>query len=261
MEYRLVLDEDYEYVREGEGPPIVLLHGLFGALSNWYATLKLFSQTHTVYIPILPISKVSSPVPPSVEGLADYIIAFLRRLNLKDVNLIGNSLGGHVGLFVVLQAGERVNSLVLTGSSGLFEAGMGATFPRRGDYEYIRERVAYTFYDPNTASKELVDEVFELVNDSARAMRILKIARAAQRLNMRERIARINIPTCLVWGLNDNITPTYVAHEFHSLIRGSSLHFIDRCGHAAMMEQPDVFNAIVTDFLQRRRQAEYAHVN
>jgi pimeloyl-ACP methyl ester carboxylesterase len=134
---------------------------------------------------------------------------------------------------------------------------MGSTFPRRGDYSYVKERVEFTFYSPKTADKLLIDEVYDIVNDSHKAIRIIKVARAAQRLNMRADIQKINLPTCLIWGLNDTITPTYVAHEFRRLIPASRLHFIDRCGHAPMMEQPQRFNFLLQRFLN----AYYEPVN
>ena len=145
--------------------------------------------------------------------------------------------------------------MILTGSSGLFESGMGSSFPKRGSYEYIRERVAYTFYSPDTASKELVDEVFDIVGDNFRTLKILRIARSAQRHNMRTEIVNIKVPTLLIWGLNDNITPPRVAYEFQKLIRNSELKFIDKCGHAAMMEQPKLFNSILSVFLKNQTQA------
>lgn len=243
-------DHGFEYIRAGSGPNMLLLHGLFGALSNWEAVLAQFGKDYTVYIPVLPIYDGNANVPPSVEGLADYVARFTTQLGIDQAIVIGNSLGGHVALMYTLAHPERVQHLILTGSSGLFEAGMGQSMPRRGDYAYIQERVAYTFYDPATATKELVDEVMATVNNRVAALRIISFARNAQRLNMQKELQRIHTPTLLIWGLNDNITPAYVAHEFHRLIKGSVLRFIDRCGHAAMMERPAEFNGIVADYLQ-----------
>ena len=68
---------------------------------------------------------------------------------------------------------------------------------------------------------------------------------------MAKDITRIQVPTLLIWGLNDTITPPYVAHEFNRLIRGSDLHFIDECGHAPMMEHPEAFNVVLKKFLKQ----------
>jgi pimeloyl-ACP methyl ester carboxylesterase len=248
MEYRLVKEAGFDYVEEGQGEPIILLHGLFGALSNWAPVLKYFQKKFTVIIPLIPIYTVSQ-VDPSIEGLTKFIADFIEFKKLKNVHLIGNSLGGHIALFYTLNYPHQTKSMVLTGSSGLFEAGMGQSFPRRSNKDFIRERVEYTFYSPQTATPELVNEVFDIVNDNSKALRIVKIARSAQRQNLAHRLHEIKCPTLLIWGLNDNITPVPVAHEFHRNIQNSQLAFIDRCGHAAMMEQPERFNLLTEKFL------------
>lgn len=250
MEIEIKKDGGYEYVEEGNGPVLVLLHGLFGALSNWESVINTFKDQYRIIIPLLPIYAKTN-VKPSVEGLATFTEEFLRYKGIEKCIALGNSLGGHIALVFALQNPERVEGLVLTGSSGLFESGMGSTFPRRGNYPYIKERVEYTFYDPKTATKALVDEVFEIVNDNYKALRVVRVARAAQRQNLAQEIHKVNIPVLLVWGLNDNITPTNVAHEFHKLLPNSELHFIDKCGHAAMMEQPEAFNVYLQRFLNR----------
>jgi pimeloyl-ACP methyl ester carboxylesterase len=160
-------------------------------------------------------------------------------------------LGGHVGLLYTLSNPDKVAKLILTGSSGLFENTMGGSYPRRGSYDYIKERVAYTFYDPKVASKELIDEVFETTKSIPKCMRIVAIAKSAQRNNLTEDLHNIKVPTLLVWGLNDTITPPMVGHDFNRLIPNSELKFIDKCCHAPMMEQPTKFNEIVVDFLMR----------
>ena len=149
----------------------------------------------------------------------------------------------------ILRNPAKIKSLILTGSSGLFENTMGGSYPRRGSYDYIRERVAYTFYDPNVASKDLVDEVFETTKSIPKCMRIVAIAKSAQRNNLANDLPNILVPTLLVWGLNDTITPPMVGYEFNRLIPGSELKFIDKCCHAPMMEQPDKFNELVQEFL------------
>ncbi len=251
MEYRLVKEAGFDYVEEGNGEPIILLHGLFGALSNWTSVLKYFKQNFTVVIPLMPIY-TASLVEPSIEGLTGFISDFIQFKKFDKVNLIGNSLGGHIALFYTLNNPHKTSKMVLTGSSGLFEAGMGQSFPRRSSRDFIRERVEYTFYSPKTTTQELVNEVFEIVNDNNKALRIIKMARSAQRQNLAHKLKEIQCPTLLIWGLNDNITPVPVAHEFHRNIKNSQLAFIDHCGHAAMMEQPERFNLITEKFLLKK---------
>jgi len=238
----------FKFVDEGSGRVLLLLHGLFGALSNWEGVVGRFSPNFRVVIPMLPIYEM--PIKEAgLDGLRSFLEEFVAFMNLRDMVILGNSLGGHIALMYTLKNGNMVSGLILTGSSGLFEDSMGGSYPKRGDYEYVRERVAYTFYDPEVATRELVDEVFETTRSIPKCMRIVAIAKSAQRNNLASEIMAIKVPTLLVWGLNDTITPPMVAHEFGRLIPQSKLKFIDRCCHAPMMEHPEKFNEIVEGFL------------
>lgn len=254
MKIELKKENGFSYVEMGKGPVILILHGLFGALSNFRSVIDEFRKKYRVIIPSLPIYE-KSKFKPTVEGLTEYVNAFVQYKGLDNFSLLGNSLGGHIALIYTLNNPEKVSSLTLTASSGLYESGMGSTFPKRGSYDFIKDRVSYTFYSPKTATKELVDEVFKIVNDNFAALRILRFARSAQYHNMREELNGIQPPTCLIWGLNDTITPPRVAHEFDRLIEETELHFLDKCGHAPMMEQADAFNEIFHEFLIKHQAA------
>ncbi|WP_216690771.1 alpha/beta fold hydrolase [Hymenobacter siberiensis] len=256
MELRRQHQHGYEFVDEGQGPVLLLLHGLFGALSNWQDVVREFAPDHRVIIPLLPIYDMPL-TQAGVPGLVAYVEGFVKVMDLPaSFTVLGNSLGGHIALVYTLKNPARVNRLVLTGSSGLFEDSMGGSFPKRGNYAYVQERVGYTFYDPNVATQELVDEVFNVTNSNAKCLRIIAIARSAQRHNLSKELARITVPTLLVWGLNDTITPPPVAHEFERLLPHTELRFLDHCGHAPMMERPAGFNAYLRQFL---RTTEAAH--
>jgi pimeloyl-ACP methyl ester carboxylesterase len=248
--YTVKQNGEFQYIDEGSGETILFLHGLFGSLSNWDGVIEGFSNRFRIIIPLMPI--YTMPLKKAgITGLTQFISDFVKLLELKDLNIVGNSLGGHVGLVYSLQNRAMLNRLILTGSSGLFEDGMGGSFPRRGDYEFIKNKVAYTFFDPAIATKDLVDDVFEVTNDNQKCLRMIAIARSAQKHNMAEELSKLDIPTLLVWGLNDTITPPFVAHEFNRLIKGSTLRFVDKCGHAPMMEHPSLFNEICEDFLTK----------
>ena len=252
MEYEIKQSGKFKYVSEGEGEPLVLLHGLFGALSNFKDLVDHFKDSYNVVIPILPLFDLGL-LDTSVGGLAKHVQKFINTMGYKKVHLLGNSLGGHVGLVYTLKNQDRVKTLTLTGSSGLFENGMGETYPKRGDREFIRKKTELTFYDPKVASKELVDEVFEIVNNRLKAIKIISLAKSAIRHNLGDELKDITVPTCLIWGKNDTITPPMVAEEFHSLIPSSELHWVDKCGHAPMMEVPDEFNTILSGFLAKHK--------
>jgi len=250
MEYQIIKEGKFEYVEIGEGEPLMLLHGLFGALSNFSDLIEKFRTTHKVIVPILPLFDLDI-LHTSVTGLAKHVTQFIEHKDYQQVHLLGNSLGGHVGLVYILSNPERIKSLTLTGSSGLFENAMGDSYPKRGDYEYIKNKTAQTFYDPAVATTELVDEVFEITKNRLKVIKILALAKSAIRNNLGEELNQIKVPTCLIWGKNDIVTPPFVAEEFHKLIPQSELHFIDKCGHAPMMEVPIEFNNILSSFLSK----------
>ncbi len=250
MEYRIQKEDKFNYIDQGEGEVLLLLHGLFGALSNWQDVLNHFSKNYRVVIPLMPIFEMNI-LKLSVEGLANYIDDFIEYKGFKKVNILGNSLGGHVALVYIKKHQDKVNSLLLTGSSGLYENAFGASYPRKGDKEYLRQRVSLTFYDPKSTTDELVDEVYETIQDKGKLLRILTMAKSAIRHNMRKDLPGFKMPVCLIWGKQDTITPPEVCDEFHELLPDSEKHFIDQCGHAPMMEQPLEFNRIADQFYQR----------
>jgi 2-hydroxy-6-oxonona-2,4-dienedioate hydrolase len=253
MQYEIKQQDKFKYIDEGSGEPLVLLHGLFGALSNFVNLIEYFRQYNKVVVPLLPLLEMDI-LHTSVGGLAKFVHKFIEARGYQGVHLLGNSLGGHVGLLHVLKHPERIKSLILTGSSGLFENGMGDSYPKRGDYEYIKKKTELTFFDPKVATKELVDEVYSITNNRLKAIKIIALAKSAIRNNLGEELNQIKQPTLLVWGNNDTITPPFVAREFNKLIPNSELCFIDKCGHAPMMEVPDEFNAILHKFLKKHNE-------
>ena len=245
----VIIDGQFEYLEtSGEGTPLLLLHGLMGTLSNFGGIIDHFNGSVNIVIPILPIYKL--PLKKlSLDGLVDHIIEFIEYKKFDKVHVLGNSLGGHLCQLIALRRPDLVKSMILTGSSGLFENAMGNTFPKRGDYEYIRKKTEMVFYDPSNATQELVDDLYDTVNDLSKCIRIVKTAKSAVRHNLEDKLKDIATPTLLVWGKNDTVTPAWVGEKFHELLPNSKLHLIDECGHAPMMERPDQFNMYLEDFI------------
>ncbi|MEP6683199.1 MAG: alpha/beta hydrolase, partial [Parafilimonas sp.] len=227
MQYEVKQLDKFRFIEEGEGDPLILLHGLFGALSNYEHLIEHFRHLYKVIVPMLPMFELDL-LHTSVSGFAKYIHKFIEKKEYADYHLLGNSLGGHIALVHILKHPEKVRSLILTGSSGLYESGMGDSYPRRGDYEYIKKKTEVTFYDPATATTALIDEVYEICNNRLQLIRILALAKSAIRNNLGEELGQIKQPTLLVWGNQDTVTPPFVAEEFKKLIPNSELHFIDK---------------------------------
>lgn len=250
MDFAIKEDKGFKYIDEGKGEVIVLLHGLMGALSNWQYVVEEFSKDYRVIIPMMPVYEMPI-LTTGVKSLSKFLKKFISHMELKDFIIVGNSLGGHVGLMYVSANQENVKSLILAGSSGLYENSFGGSFPKRGNYDYIKEKVEFTFYSPLTATPELVDEVFDTVNNRERVIRILAMAKSAIRHNMSKDLPKIKIPVCIIWGKQDKVTPPDVAEQFHQLLPNSELHWVDQCGHAPMMEQPEAFNVLLREYLNK----------
>lgn len=253
MTQNLKKESHYSFMEVGEGQPIIVLHGLMGGLSNFDGVTNFFSENgYKVVIPELPVYTMAL-LKTNVKNFAIFLKEFIDFKGYQDVILLGNSLGGHIGLYHTKMFPENIKGLVITGSSGLYESAMGSGYTKRSDYEVIKKKAQDVFYDPEIATKEIVDEVFETVNDRNKLVKTLAIAKSAIRHNMAKDLPKMDTPTCIIWGKNDTVTPPEVAEEFHALLPDSNLFWIDKCGHAAMMEHPDTFNKILYKWLQDKQ--------
>ena len=252
MNKTLIKEGKFSYLEAGEGRPIIVLHGLMGALSNFDGVLNYFStKGYKVIIPELPIYSLPL-LKTNVKNISKFLKEFMAFKNIDEAILLGNSLGGHIVLYFTKINLKNVTGLVLTGSSGLYEKSMGDTYPKRGNYEYIKEKTQEVFYDPAVATKEMVDEVYSSVNDRSKVIKTLAIAKSAIRHNMAKDLPEMNTPACIIWGKNDSVTPPEVAFEFDKLLPDSNLYWIDKCGHTPMMEHPEEFNEILEGWLKDR---------
>jgi pimeloyl-ACP methyl ester carboxylesterase len=251
----IVSDGKFEYLTEGSGTPMIFLHGLMGNLSNFQHQVDYFSSRgYEVVVPLLPLYSMPLATT-SVSSLTKFVKKFIDHRGYTKVILVGNSLGGHIALLFQKLFPSYLKSIVLSGSSGLYEAAMGNSYPRRGDRDYIAERVRDVFHIKEVATEELIDQVFSTVNDRMKAIKTLAISKSAIRHNMAEDITSFHLPVCLIWGRQDAVTPPEVADKFHELLPNSDLFWIDNCGHAAMMEHPQEFNIIVDEWLKKNEVA------
>ena len=246
--------DGFEYLGVGPTdsptPPVVLLHGMLGDLSNWHDTARaLADDGFRVLAPVLPVYDLPLRRT-NLPGLVDHLHRFLAHFDLAEVVLAGNSLGGHLALLYALRHPEAARGLVLAGASGIYEVNIGTSTPRRRDRNFVRERTELTFYDPAHATDELVDEMYGLINDRSSVLRLIRMARSTESEIVTDRLAAIEAPTLLVWGRNDKITPPDVAEEFRERLPDARLHFLDECGHAPMIEHPGSFNKLMLEFLR-----------
>jgi 2-hydroxy-6-oxonona-2,4-dienedioate hydrolase len=250
MNYPFKEEGKFKYYEKGnkDGETLVLLHGLMGSVENFPEVPDFFAEKYLVVLPVLPIYDLPLHNV-GLTGILSHVVEFIDFKGFDKVHLVGNSLGGHISLMYTLANPNRVRSMTLTGSSGLYESAMGNTFPKRGDYEFIKKKVQDTFYDPASATQELIDTIFDSVNDRNKALRIVMASKSAVRHNLESELPQIKTPTLLIWGKNDSVTPPFVGEKFRDAIKNSKLVWMDHCGHAPMLEKPTEFNEILDEFL------------
>ncbi|MFH5883203.1 alpha/beta fold hydrolase [Halalkalibaculum sp. DA3122] len=243
--------EGYRYIdladSKKEGRTLVLLHGMFGGLSNFDPLLNRV-QHRSVFVPEIPVYSLEK-ARLTIPELANWLSQVLKEHAVKQPILLGNSMGGHIALQYALTHPDEVEALVLTGSSGLFENDLGSSRPKRYDREYVKERASLTFYE-DLVDDTIIDEILEILQSPSKLGRLLRVARSTHEHNLEDKLNQVQQPVLLIWGKNDVITPPEVAELFCEKLPNATLAWIDRCGHAPMMEHPDKFAARLINFLE-----------
>ena len=249
LKQRQVPSFETEEANNGK-PPVLLLHGLFGALSNWDDMIpeaKKFCNPIALQFPILTGHR--SEV--KVKALAAYAEYLIRQRDLGPVILCGNSLGGHVAMRICLAAPELVDCLVLSGTSGLYEHSVDA-LPVRPSAQYLREHMGRVFHNQDFVTDERINEVLEILSKRMNHLNLIHAARSAKRDNLINLLGEIKVPTLLLWGEDDQVTTMEVAKAFNTHIPNSELITIKNCGHAPMIEHPKWFADQMGRFLKEQ---------
>ena len=231
--------------------PIILLHGMMGDIDNWDHLIPAVADSgYRIVCPVLPMYTIPLKNA-NLQGIVDFVRMFTDLVGLEKAVVTGNSFGGHIAALYAMQFPERVTALVLSGASGIYEVEMQSSVMRRSDKNYLRPRVAKTFYDESMCTDELLDGVIEVINTREKALRLIRFARAVEKGPIKDDLHKIHARTLLIWGKQDVITPPDVARTYNEGISDSELHWVDKCGHVPMMEQPEAFNRIFIEFLDK----------
>jgi pimeloyl-ACP methyl ester carboxylesterase len=242
----------FRWLERGGGEAVLLLHGLIGQMHHWDCVLDQLADHCRPLALSLPF--LDEPLrETSIGAIARYVVDFLDALDIGRAVVGGNSLGGHVALELALRYPERVSGLILTGSSGLMERSFTRGVPRRPSTEYIRRELEEVFYDAGLVTQEWVEAVRTIVMTPDSARRVLRLARAARRHNLQAWLGGVAVPTLLIWGREDRITPAEIGQRFLALLPDAQLWFLSHCGHAPMLEQPESFADIVRAWLGETR--------
>ncbi len=236
-----------DVVQIGDGIPVVFLHGLVGLNEHWDQVVERVSDKVRCILFELPLLELPDPHC-SIHGATDLTARFLAERIGEPAVLVGNSFGGHVALRIALDHPQLCRGLVLAGSAGLAERPIFVNVRRRFTRAWLRGKVAELFHDEANLRESDVDRAAEALSERHGARAMVKLARSVRRDHLGRELGRINAPTLVLWGREDVITPPEAAHEFHRGIADTRLRWIERCGHAPMIENPSEFASALTEF-------------
>ncbi len=237
----------------GDGPNTILfLHGLFGTPEHWRCVMESLASRYRVVAPQLPVD----PQPDrrkngmkTIGDLSDHVAAQVKELRIDPFVVCGNSLGGLVAIDLCIRDPDFAKGLVLAGSAGLFEKSPISGLRSRPSKEFVRTTVSGILHNKDLVTDELIDDWHKSISDRDYARFILRVSRATRDRSVEDELGNLKLPTMIIWGRNDKITPPSTAEEFKRRIDRAQLEFIDDCGHAPNWEQPEMFARLLDGFL------------
>ena len=271
-EYITVAEDSIRYIEKGEGPPLILLHGMGGSLEWWEYNLDPLSQKCRVIAFDFPGFGHSSlpDVRFRLESVPEFMASFLNAFQLARASLLGNSMGGLFALVTAAKIPERIDKLILVNNAGFgprlsFLLRLGTVFPVGELALSIRNRhtarffLARMFDDPNKIPYHLIPKVLEIFDPWPRRKFCLRLLRSGVNMKgLKEKIwllvsesaASLPQKTLIVWGANDRVVSVDQAQVGKDLIRNSRLHIFEKCGHLPQVEWAEKFNRLVLEFLE-----------
>jgi pimeloyl-ACP methyl ester carboxylesterase len=244
-------------MRGGAGRPLLLLHGAGGA-GRWLPFMADLAARHDVIAPEHP-GYGSSETPQwldTIQDLAWFYLDVLDQLDLREVDLVGFSLGGFIAAELAVRNTRRLASLTLVAAAGLHVPGVAKVDMFLANAE---QRARHLVHDPKlaetmlAASRQANDQDQALRNDTTTARLVWQPRGYDPHLH--KWLHRIDVPTLLLWGGNDKLFPKQYATAFQKLIPGSSVSIIPDCGHIPQVERRQAFVAALEAFLDKRRAA------
>ncbi|MBV9212701.1 MAG: alpha/beta fold hydrolase [Actinobacteria bacterium] len=268
----------YVDLGSGDGPPIVFVHGLAGCWQNWLENLPFFARARRVIAPDLP-GFGGSEMPAeeiSISGYGRFVEALCAQLDLGEVAIVGNSMGGFVSAEVAIQFPQRVERLVLVSAAGITSTSLrqgpvmtwgrvaavaGARSAAEKRMAVLRPRLRYATFSPIVRHPRLISaEMLWEMSQGAGRPGFMPALRAHLDYDFRDRLPDIRCPTLIVWGSDDMIIPSHDADEYERSIRGARKVVFEDTGHVPMIERPPTFNECLLEFVREPRREQTADV-
>jgi 2-hydroxy-6-oxo-6-(2'-aminophenyl)hexa-2,4-dienoate hydrolase len=252
------------YWEAGKGEALILMHGGGAgadAWGNWKGSISRFAENFRVFaLDMLGFGKTERPDPAafvySQDARTKHLIAFIEALSLKPASLVGNSMGGATSLGVSMERPDLVKKLVLMGSAGLnteISEAIRVILSYSPTRENMRKLVSVLTNPAFQVDEELIEYRYNQTQQpgamAALGAAMKWIAEQGGLYYDEGEISRVKTPTLIIGGKEDKVVPPEIAWKFTRLLENSWLYLIPHCGHWAMMERPQEFHAVTTNFL------------
>lgn len=252
---------DLNYIDEGEGFPVVLIHGLAGDHTSWLPYIAEFKNHYRVIAMDNPGSGDSSPVdaPCTMEELADTMIALMDNLQIDKAHVVGRSLGGMTGMHMALRAPDRLQSLVLTPATHKFDRigrlileNMRDILEWQDDWGDWARHSAHMFVSHDFYNKhpEEMAQILALVGNEARSkVSYLNLNHTALSHDVSTRLGDITCPTLIMAGRLDPLNGIPGADAMSAGIPNSETIIFEKSAHFFLMEEPEKAMTAIRDWL------------
>jgi len=239
--------------RGGSGDVLLFLHGNDGLSTSW-SVLEKLADSFDVIAPVHP--GFGGELPDWLDGIDDYAYFYLdaiEALGLGRVHAVGHSVGGWVALEMAVRNPLAFKTLTISDSSGIHVKGV----PKGDPFFFSPEKLIRHLFVSEKLTEEWLDQESNMTVEEAdeRLMNQRALARVAwsppfYNRSLHKWLHRINIPSHVIWGEQDRMWPMDYAREFNTRLKGSTLSVIPDCGHLALVEKPDEFVGLVTQFIR-----------
>jgi 2-hydroxy-6-oxonona-2,4-dienedioate hydrolase len=257
-----VFGQRMHYIEVGRGEPVILLHGMGGEGARWMPTISGLAPFFRVIAPDqIGFGQSDKPLTMYHSGVfAGFVARFMEAIGVSRATIIGQSMGAGVALYLAVHHPASVARLVLVNGVGYRSASDPPPPPpnwrdrqtaNAGTLEESRKYLEKLYYDHRFITDEMVEQNLILRLRSAYTIESMQTANGRGLGGvMEEEVQAIKVPTLLVWGMNDPLSPVASAEKLNSWIKGSRKVLIDKAGHYPFLEHPEEFNRIVLEFLK-----------
>lgn len=260
---------------EGEGSPVVLIHGWGGSASGWLPSFGALATRHRVYALDLFNHGLTGQLGSrslKAEDMAKFVNDFMGELGINRAHMIGHSMGGGISLQMAINFPERLGRLVLADSIGLGKevdksarvaslplvGECWASLTYRNDIAKYGKELRASAQNPASITDELIENLYRVERSPEHARMVLRVFRlwfdwTGQKKSVYDAIIRklpsIANPTLIIWGRQDATVPLSHGEFAARRMPNAHLEVIDKCAHVPMFEQPEMFNRLVLEFL------------